>query len=44
MTQEEHDSFIKKGGLSEEEHERWHKEYDNDPDFWAKKSKKQRED
>ena len=39
MTQEEHDDFMKNSGISEEEHERWHKEHDGDEKYWAEKSK-----
>lgn len=39
MTQKEHDKIVKEMGLTEEEHKKWHKEHENDPDFWAKKSK-----
>ena len=37
MTQEEHDAFIKDKGMTEKEHEEWHKKHDNDPEYWAKK-------
>lgn len=42
MTQEEHDAFMKEMGITEEEHERWHKEHEQDPSLWKQKAKKSR--